>query len=50
MVVGDIGLVGKVVPWLQGELGPLGYPTREDTDKETKRRTRHTKLINKLSN
>lgn len=34
MVVGGTGLVGKVGPWLQGELGPLGYPTREDTDRD----------------
>lgn len=36
MVGAGTGLVGKVEPWLQGELGPLGYPV--ETHGERRRR------------
>lgn len=45
VVEGGTGLVGRVGPWLQGELGPLGYPAWIDRDRD---RTEGRKKINRL--
>lgn len=34
VVGGGTGLGGRVGPWLQGELGPLGYPAQIDGGKQ----------------
>lgn len=37
MVEGGTGLVGRVEPWLQGELGPLGCPAWINRDRDSER-------------